>query len=559
MKKILSFIIIAVLCLGVLSSCTVVDTIKGWLTPEHTHEFVDGKCECGEVEKTPVVEYNLENAANYLKALYKDDNPVTAADYEVVGQVRIAAVPYDVDWSVDNELVKLTDNGATWLVDVDEEAASEHNYKLTATIKAGDGTSTTVTFDRTVPEKNLFVSVANPEEGVAYKLFMIQVSEGQTLYATGVVGGKYLNTTQVGTEAPDFFVEKSGEGFKFYFMDGDKKMYVEAYLTLAEDGHYSKCLKYSENGTVWTWHAETKSWWSPVLSETGLQYVIGTYGSFTTFSISETSYISADNTGKSQFPAGLVPKAIAEIDKSTPEERVDTEIENIELPLSVKVDSVVDLPVAGVRYTDVVISWESNKDCAVVDGSKLTVTLPAEETTVTLTATLTLGEVTKTKEFSLTVAAKPADGKVSLNRENVFAGITEGGYGDHNGDHTVGDLTVSTNNVMGNTYGDNVLQFKKETGTLTVKNVTVSSVTLVIVNSYDYSANVEVKIGDTVLELPAPADVNAAGVDSGIQNSSGYAIKRYTVTIELDAPLTGDLVVTNTTGYAVYMESINIK
>ena len=136
--------------------------------------------------------------------------------------------------------------------------------------------------------------------------------------------------------------------------------------------------------------------------------------------------------------------------------------------------------------------------------------------------------------------------------------LTGTSYATYNNTYTLGDYSVTTSNVLGNTQGEkNVLQFKKNgDGVLTVSNVTVSSVTLNIISSFDYSANVSVKVGDTELTLPAAADVNAAGVGTGVYTSNNYEYKIYTVTVTLDSALTGDLVITNTTGFAVYMTSI---
>ena len=435
MKKLLSLILVTMLCVCALASCAVVDTVKGWLG-------------IGE-DPGEVIEYNLPAAVEYVRALYINDNPVTSYDYEVVGQVMVKAVKYTVDWSVDNDKVKLTKGETKWTVDIDEDALSEYNYVLTATVTAGDGSKDTVSFNRTVPEKNIYVGVANPVEGTAYKFFMNQVNKNQILYAVGTFGEKYLDTTQVATEAPDFYVEKSGDGFKFYFLDGETRMYIEAYLVLnPDDGHYSKRLKFSENGTVWTYNGETKSWWSPALAETGSQYVIGTYGEFTTFSISETSYITAENTGKEQFPAGLILKELAETDNSTPEEKIDNELAAVEMPTDIYNDTTITLPVAGGRYPGVAFTWASNNECAVVnaEGNALAVTLPAEATTITLTLTATIDGVSNTKEFTINVAAKtniipvivdaPVDGQEyyfmltqkNLNKDLYFKAEMNGFY-----------------------------------------------------------------------------------------------------------------------------------
>ena len=401
MKKILALLLALVMCLAVLTSCDavtdVIDQIMDIINPE----------------EPPVVEYHIDNAKSFLNNMYKNENPVTGADYEVVGQVRVAGVAYAVTWTTDVADVKVEalENG-NYLINIDENAASEYNYVLTATITAGNGETATISFNRTVPEKNLFVSVGTPVEGAAYKFFMIQVAEGnKVLYANGTTDNdKYLKTTQVGKDAPDFFVEKSGEGFKFYFVKGEAKMYIKAYLTTTDNTKFSKCLMYTNNtdeATVWTYDAATNSWQTSLVQNTlegdkTVDYVIGTYGTYLTFSISESSYISPENTGKTQFPAGLLPKEVAEMDNSTPEEKVAAELAEIEVPSNVKVDGVLDLPLTGSRYPEVTMTWTSNSEHAVVgEDGKITITVPAEPVTVKLTVVVAFGEVSETKEFEV--------------------------------------------------------------------------------------------------------------------------------------------------------------
>ena len=151
---------------------------------------------------------------------------------------------------------------------------------------------------------------------------------------------------------------------------------------------------------------------------------------------------------------------------------------------------------------------------------------------------------------------------LEITAEKLFAGITGTGYADHDGDHTVEGLTINTNTVMrsnNNTGGIDVIQLKKEVGTINVKNATVKKLTIRVVSSYDYTANVSVTLGGNALTLPNPADVHAAAISSGVSNANGYAINYYDVVVELDAAATGDLVITNSTPYAVYFAYIIIE
>ena len=151
---------------------------------------------------------------------------------------------------------------------------------------------------------------------------------------------------------------------------------------------------------------------------------------------------------------------------------------------------------------------------------------------------------------------------LEITAEKLFGDITGTGYADHDGDHTVEGLTINTNTVMrsnNNTGGIDVIQLKKEVGTINVKNATVKKLTIRVVSSYDYTANVSVTLGGNALTLPDPATTNAAAIPSGVNTANGYAINYFDIVVELDAATAGDLVISNTTSYAVYFAYIIIE
>ena len=136
MKRVFSLLLALMLCFSMLVACQPVDE-------ENPTDDPDDK----------VVEYDLESAASYLEGFYEEDNPITSADYTLVSQVMVAGVVYPIEWSVNSDKVtvgEVADYKVT--IGVDEKSSEEVAYQLTATIKAGDGTSTTVTFDRIVPK-----------------------------------------------------------------------------------------------------------------------------------------------------------------------------------------------------------------------------------------------------------------------------------------------------------------------------------------------------------------------------------------------------------------------
>ena len=299
MKRILIMLLTLVMCLGCFAACT---------TPGGTE---DTTADNGGSDAA-----TLADAVEYLRSIYKDSAKETPADYDVVGKVVIADTEFSVTWATDNAdiTVKVSEkNAAFYTIDIPTKNDEVKDYTLTATITDAAGQSENVSFERALPVYDASAIVAKPEAGVAYKFYMTHVSLGQTLFAIGETqdgGNKYILTTTDPKAAPDFFVEADGEGFKFYTELNGVKTYVYAKTTTSDDGKVSKYIGYStEEGTTWTYKSETNAWYTTI---GGLEYVVGTYGSYNTFCISDSSFMTPESSGTSQFPGGLMLKDVAE-------------------------------------------------------------------------------------------------------------------------------------------------------------------------------------------------------------------------------------------------------
>jgi len=281
MKKFLSMLLVVVLCLT-------------------------GLIACGNNDEDLAA---LEDAATYLNTMYKDKTTNTPNDYDVVAKVVVGGKTYTVTWTTSNENVVVKESSKTgfWTIDVPAMVTEEIAYTLTATIADANGNTATKSFNRVVPVVDKTGIVTDPQEGTAYKFFLEQVTLGQTLFATtNIDGGKYLATVTDAKQAPDFYVEKVDGGIKIYTMIDNAKMYLEAYLA---DGT-SKRLKYvSETACVFTYKAETNAYYTEIDSGS---YVLGTYGTYNTFSISDAVHMTPEVTGVTQFPALFMEKAYAE-------------------------------------------------------------------------------------------------------------------------------------------------------------------------------------------------------------------------------------------------------
>lgn len=95
-------------------------------------------------------------------------------------------------------------------------------------------------------------------------------------------------------------------------------------------------------------------------------------------------------------------------DAKTPAQKTAAELAVLTLAKTANFETVINLPLHGEVYSDVVYTWtSSNTDVATVnsDGT-LTFTQPEANTKVTISAVLTVAGVTVSKDFELTVTAE---------------------------------------------------------------------------------------------------------------------------------------------------------
>ena len=184
--KILVFVLLVALCLSCFAACN----------------------------KTPK---ELVDARDYLYNQYKEfDGKATPADFNRVGAVMINGTKYPIEWTVEvktegqSESVKVVKNeDGTVTVDVDEKAAVEISYDLTATISNAKGKTITVTFHHTVPQfkeltyaeyyateagktvvvKGVITAIISKERGNTVNGFYMQDQDGG-YYVYGMVSGQ---------------------------------------------------------------------------------------------------------------------------------------------------------------------------------------------------------------------------------------------------------------------------------------------------------------------------------------------------------------------------------
>lgn len=154
--------------------------------------------------------------------------------------------------------------------------------------------------------------VTAPAEGTAYKFGLYQGKNEKQVYINGTIANdRYLGTTENVAEAVDTYVEAAEGGVKFYIVVEGAKQYITVYNNDA--GKLS--VKFDAAGTsVFAYNAECNNWVTTMEGET---YYLGTYNNFDTMSASKTSYINAENTGVSQFPAAFYTVTVEENNDNT--------------------------------------------------------------------------------------------------------------------------------------------------------------------------------------------------------------------------------------------------
>ena len=476
MKKILSLLLALIMCLTVLTSCDVqgtIEQVKGTIGPviEQIQVFIGGILGDKPVEE----EYHIDKAESFLKNMYKDVNPVTGADYEVVGQVRVAGVAYTVTWESNSEQVVIValENG-NYLVDLNEKATEDVAYVLTATITAGNGETATVTYNRTIPKYNV----------LSWDAYMA-AQKGDVVLVEGIVAE--MNAKSLGNSRNHLFLmDASGKGgYYVYQMDQDPaEAGVKIGMTVSVSGPVEPYSGMQEiKGGTFTIVDETIKTVEPI-DITDL-VVAGTvnYAEYVALPVTikgvtlgaqdmtkdSSQYLYFDmpdgtrayvRTYVTDFPTTLSKAPTAEnadkaaIDKlhadhfgytadvtgililysgnpylipmstdcfsnlkwaeKTADEKIAAEKELVSIETDLSVDAEHTLPVAGVNYEDVVITWSSDAEGVVIEGGKLTFVNITETTKVTLTATLSCGDKTDTLTFEVT--ARVADKQLYIGK-----------------------------------------------------------------------------------------------------------------------------------------------
>lgn len=144
--------------------------------------------------------------------------------------------------------------------------------------------------------------------------------------------------------------------------------------------------------------------------------------------------------------------------------------------------------------------------------------------------------------------------KLILDKSSVGV-IDENGkttsYATYDGEHTVGDYTITTSNVMPQnssySYNTDCLQFKsseKEVGGYIKVSGVFNTIKLTAYSTYNYADNFTFTCGEITMAI----DSDIVTADTGLKYNDKYAVKAYTVTARVAAEAISEYTISKTSG-----------
>ena len=284
----------------------------------------------GEIKKSDAEKIEIDLGAIEITKNATEDSvitlPLTGATYE---EVKLA-------WTLSETGCATLDAAAGKLTITLPDVAEKIALTVTATCGSDTATKTyEIEVDAKTTDYFLPVDAGELKVDTAFKLYFYQASLGKNLYFTGSTADKdyYLATSDKADKAVDVYLEAvdgTDGAYRMYFYAGETKTYIDVYERKAgEAGKGSGSLQLTTEvpATYYTYDADlglliVKS------ADGNNSYYIGTYKTYETMSVSNTSYITgnnAANVGVSQFPAKLatLAPALPAPEKAT-ELKVDT-------------------------------------------------------------------------------------------------------------------------------------------------------------------------------------------------------------------------------------------
>ena len=422
----------------------------------HEHNFVEGKCECGEEDPNyvPPVEEDadLKAAYDYVHQNTKTIAEKTGANYKVILNAPVGSKNYAVVWEIigtDEVVIE----GDTVVV---PEPTADINYTLKFTVTNEKGETLSREYSHIVPKfkYNTFAEYAAAEDEAP-------------LVICGIVSGVFSKTT--GSSANGLYIQDlNNEGGYYVYnltddpngvilpgmtvkVKGNKDLYNGTYelidaevvvidetikaiepidytelllgaaalndaalvekqgmlvtvkgVTLLEAGDNGYYYFQAGNHKVYLRISSSNNATTKEALETIKSIHGANYGNLADI----TGVISLYNGNFYLSPVSADMISNVKVPERSDAEKIALELDALSLPTSISTDTVVELPLVGSSYDNVVITWTiDNADFTISEDGKLSIALGSSAVTLKLTATLTCGEATDSKEFTIDVSA----------------------------------------------------------------------------------------------------------------------------------------------------------
>lgn len=500
MKKILNLLLIVALVFTLFAFTACGDND---VTPDNSSNSENINTSSDNGIQQPADDEDLQAAYDYIKLTYKTLGTTTKS-FELMKNAPIGDKVFAITWSTNNEAITITESedGNYYVVNIPELGAAAVSYTLNFSIENDKGDKKEGSFNLTIPA----FKVNTHDEYVA-------AEDGTALVIQGIVTGVISKTTNSTKENSLFIQDLSGNGgYYAYNLDEDPAGKISVGMTVEVRGNKknyngtyelvscSATIIDSEikpvtpvditemfitstgtedanilnlNGMLVTIKGVTLQNYN---ESNGYHYFkLGDYqtylrvssssncitkeeGKTVTDTFNANFYNGADVTGLIAVYNGafyLMPVStdaftnFVELEKPD-DVKVDTALENTKISTLIQLAGDTTLPTTFSGFSDVAIAWELiSGDCATLSGATLTVTIPDAAQTVTLKATFTCGEISKSKEYAITV--KPISTITIEEANNIGMNMAHNTYTDELY-YIVGTIESIANSQYGNLY-----------------------------------------------------------------------------------------------------------
>lgn len=498
MKRVLTLLLILVLVLAAFVACN--DEKPGDNT-DNTPPAGDGNTDGNEADA------DLQAAYDYIKLTYKNLTATTAT-FEVMKNAPIGEKIFAITWSTDNAAITVTESedGNFYVVNIPELGDAAISYTLKFSVQNDKGEKKEGSFNLTVPalKINTYDEYAAAEDGELLIVEgivtgVISVSNGTSSAENSIYvqdlngnGGYYaynLATDPAGTIKVGMTVRVSGNKKTYngnYELVNPVATVLDSTITPVTPVDFTEILAGADSleapelvgkngmlvkisGVTLLEYNQDKGYHHFKLGNhktylrvsSSANCITKAEGEAITELFESKFYNGADVVGIITVYNGafyLIPVSAEPFTNFVEQEipadvKVDIAMDELTVPGFIQLAGNTKLPTAFANFSDLTVTWElldaANLTGITLNGDTLTVVIPDEATIITLKATFTIGDVSKTKEYTVTV--KDIDTITIKEADDMVADFVKNQYTDELF-YVIGTIEQISSDKYGNMY-----------------------------------------------------------------------------------------------------------